>query len=175
MGGDFVALPQLRCEVAQAAVDAWHDDIKNGLLWWSDDARLARRLRDASTMRQLEDRVRRVCRDVRGLSGALLVRQLPPLAELPVERRLRLVRMLDRAFENDFRPDDVARELDQKLDALLELVRDFLARDGELVDAKPRLDEIRRSARFLGVALVNLPRGFWLPRRLAGDKEGSEL
>jgi hypothetical protein len=168
--GDFVALPQLRCEVATEVTAAWHDDIKIGLLWWSDDERLTRRLLDSSAMHQFEERVRRICGGLHGLSGAQLMPLLRPLSSLRPEQQQHVAWVLDRAFVDEFGPDERARQVRERLDVLLQFVRDLGQGPGP-VDAKLRLDEIRSAARRLGRALEGLPRGFWLPRQPPGERE----
>jgi len=171
MCGDVVALPQVRCESAHEAVSTWHDDIKNGLLWWSDDERLTRRLRDASAMDHLETRVRRVSATLNGLSGAMLVRLLRPFRTVPERDRERLAAALNRAFEEDFRPEDVSRDLVGRLEVLVQEVRAHAEEDRAGRSAHVYLKGIRIAASALGQALANLPRGFWLPRTPVQENE----
>jgi hypothetical protein len=164
--GDFVALPQVSCAVARTATDAWHDDIKNGLLWWSDDERLEKRLLDEAFLSRLKNRVEYVCARVDEFCGANLVSQLGPLSSLPQETRGHLERALARAFESDFRPAEVKRNLVQDLEALLARIRGLHGTTPADPEARHRqLDDVRAAARSLGERLSRLPRGPWLPRR----------
>ncbi|MGH9893390.1 MAG: hypothetical protein ACREA0_15655, partial [bacterium] len=94
--GDIVALAELRCAVAEEAQRAWHSFIKNGFLFHTDRV-LAEWIRDEVPMREFEECVRDVCRDIGGFSGGRLVSQLRPIAALSCKERQRLVGVLDRA------------------------------------------------------------------------------
>lgn len=168
--GDVVALPRLRCEVAQNAERLWHDVIKNRLLLWADH-RLDKWLRDAAALRNFAEGVRDVCRDVRGFSGAGLIPQLSPLATLQPEERRSLVAKLGDAFEEQFRPDDVAGRLADRLDRLLDAVAGLTPYDNGRSDETNALNSVRAAARSLGSELQVLPRGFWLPRELVNTSE----
>jgi len=173
MQGDCVALPQLRCEIAEMAVNAWHDDIKNGLLWWSDDRRLDKRIRDRSFMREMEARIRHVAENLQQLSGGRLVDRLAPLAAVDAKQRESLANVLDRAFKLQLSPNGVSQDLIRKLDVLLELVHTFTTTESSAVGSEPaeQLRQIRECAGSIGKILAELPRGFWLPRGQSGSIE----
>lgn len=162
--GDTVVIAGLRCEVAEEAQRAWHSFIKNGFLFHTDRV-LADWIRDEATLREFEGCVRGVCRGVKGFSGGRLVSQLRPLGALPGEERERLAAVLDRAFEEDFGPGEVARRVGERLDVLLGLVKNLASRDAGSAEQKEAMVEVRDAARALWRELETLPHGFWLPRR----------
>lgn len=170
--GDIVALPQLKCTVALEAQRAWHSYIKNGFLLHTDRV-LAEWLRDRAEMGEFERCVRSVCEGIRGLSGSGLIPLLRPLSSLAPAGRTGLAAFLDRRFEAECRPDDMARNLAGKLDVLMEHVRRFSARpsgDGYSAD---QLGEIRAAACALWRELEKVPQGFWLPEPPAAEEAAS--
>lgn len=162
--GDVIALPQLPCEVALRAQRAWHSFIKNGFLFHTDRV-LTDWVRDELTMHEFEECVRGVCQGVRGFSGSGLIPLLRPLSALPAADRKRLARSLDRAFEEDFAPDELAERIGHHLDALLDAMSEIGMQAAGSVEEQDTLTRIRERARYLWRELEKLPQGFWLPRR----------
>ena len=167
LSSDVVVLP--RCHAASKAQKAWHDEIKNGLLFFDDDI-LLERLRDGTRTKGLVDRVEDICRNIDGFSGGSLVQQLAPFEQLKEYDRKRIKGNLDREFTQAFRPEVVAQGLKIRLGDFVRSLQRLLASDpGSHESVSEQLKETRDTLIALSQELLELPRGFWLPCSIDDD------